>query len=224
MIFNLDWKKLALYGLLCVSIPALLIGFLTSGSSDKQIQVAFEAFANWKKAPSDLALEKKMRKTLNNTPHLKRAFQAEIVQTLLSNGSSEAVETMGAHCLRQLEKESPFHAQFAHTSFFIEKKQYQTALEQAVALKEKIEIAKETQRRSILYAYNLVRIAFLQKQLVNNSGELAAWEEVKSLLEGENSRSDAIQLLETNFQKKSGKKIFSLADFISQRERVLLGS
>ncbi|HEY4254878.1 MAG TPA: hypothetical protein VGM34_00845 [Chlamydiales bacterium] len=221
MTFGFDWKKVILYSFVCLIVPALFIGYWTSGSSDKQIQLAKEAFDLWKHSPSDLALEKKMRKALNNTPHLKKALQAEIVQTLLSNGSSEAVEIMGAHCLRQLEKEAPLHAHFAQTSFLIEKRQYQNALEQAVSLKEKIESAKETDRRAILYTYNLLRIAFLQKQLANQSGELAAWEEIKSLLEGTGSRSEATQLLEANFQKRSGKKSFSLSDFISQRERLL---
>jgi hypothetical protein len=219
----LESKKWIVSAFCCLAIFVFLIGYLTSDASRSQSQIAQAAFEEWKHSPSDHALEKKMRKTLSKVPTLKRALQAEIVQTLLLNGSPEAAESMSAHCLRQLEKEAPYHAQFAHTSFFIEKKQYQTALEQAVALKEKMDLSKGKERSAILYGYNLLRIACLQKQLNNSSGELAAWEEVKSLLE-ETTPSEAIQFLEANFQKRSGKKSFSLSDFVSHRERLLLAN
>ncbi len=215
---NFDWKKLSLYAAVFVGMVAIFTAYFANRSSDTQTHAAQQAFDRWKQSPTDPDLEKKMHNALARAPQLKQALRAEIAQTLLSAGLTEASEVAAQDSLRLLEKESPFHASFAHTTFLIEKKQYQAALEQATSLKEKL---VPTKHRSILYAYNLLRIALLQKQLANGSGELAAWKEIKSLLESQEPKSDAAQLLEANFQKRSGKKSFSLSDFIAQREKAL---
>jgi len=209
---NLDWKKVSLYGAALFGVIILAIAYFTNSSTEKQTVAAQQAFDRWKQSPDDAALEKKMRKALANTPQLKKALQAEIAQTMLAAGWVGASEMMAEHCIEQLKKESPLHASFAATTFLIEKRQYQTALEQAVSLKQKLKAG------SILHAYNLLRIALLQKQLSNKPGELAAWKEVKTLFD---AKTDASSLLEANFQKRSGKKSFALTDFIAQREKTL---
>ncbi|MBI2810774.1 MAG: hypothetical protein HYX67_08110, partial [Candidatus Melainabacteria bacterium] len=75
---------------------------------------------------------------------------------------------------------------------------------------------------AILYAYNLVRIAALERELGSKDGELKAWEELERNA-GWNDRPanlktydpEAYALLEQNFTRGD----VSLADFIAQRKK-----
>jgi hypothetical protein len=80
---------------------------------------------------------------------------------------------------------------------------------------------------SLLYAYNLLRIAMLEKAAGSSDGELAAWKELK-----QNAGWEAVQftpraydpeayvLIQQNFQKQD----VSLQDFIKHREELLIGT
>ncbi len=212
--YHLNRSRLLAWGGGLLAAATLCIVYFTSSSGSSQGAIAHVALERWKAAPSDTVLEKAARQSLRSAPHLERAFSAELAQILLTAGRISESETLAKPCIARLEEHSPLHASFAKTSLLIEKKEYQTALEQAVHLKEK------TEPGSALYAYNLLRIACLQKQLNNGPGELAAWEDMRGILEGEHT-TDAIFLLNANFSKQTGQRKFALIDFISQRERLL---
>ncbi|MDE3045049.1 MAG: glycosyltransferase family 4 protein [Verrucomicrobiota bacterium] len=235
---ELDWKerilqyyffhknKVYTYAGTALGCAALIIAYLTTGPSGAEVVKARVAFEEWKKSPTDEKLAKKMHQSLRKLPGLERAVEAEIAQTLLAVGSVEKAEPAIQKCVARLKEISPLHASFAETSLLIEKRQYQEALEKAVALKEVIEKTLDSkvwksdrlQGGSALYVCNLLRIACLQKQLNNGPGELAALEEVKGLLEVDGESSAAAQFLQANFTQKS----YSLADYISLRERTIV--
>jgi hypothetical protein len=202
---------------LCVSLGIIILGiaYLTSGPTDAEANAAKKLFAEWKESPSDTTLQKNMERAVHKIPGLEKGVEAQKAQVLLSTGRIEAAESMARECIERLRKESPTHAAFAENSLLIENEQFQKALENAVALKEQLEKASEAS--SAIYASNLVRIAFLQDKVGNAPGELSAWEEVKTLLETEESSKGA-QFLTENFQEQA----FSLNNYISQRERILI--
>jgi hypothetical protein len=209
----LNQRKILQYGLGAIGLCILAIlygniGFGGSGAgSTHQAKVAFE---QWKQTPGDGLLAKEMERALEKAPGLKRALEAEIAQVFLSDGQFHNADVMATNCIERLNLESPLHAEFAQASLLIEQKEYQKALELSVSLKEHLEGDEE---RSSLCGWNLLRLAFLQKQLHNKSGELAAWEDVKEFMQkGGNSAGKF-------FEIGIGRPDFSLADFISHRER-----
>ena len=212
------------WGAAVVVVGALLVGVISVGPNDADYKKASEAFSHWKEAPQDEARAREMRKSLKKIPGLDRALEAEIAQTYLAQGMVEQGIAAVHDAIKRLDEASPFHAQFAEISLLIEKGEHQRALELSVALKEKLESSLDPALwkgsrmggGSALYVSNLLRIGCLQKQLGNGPGELAAWEELKGLMEG--GTSAAAQLLQASF----GNKGFSLADYISLRERSIV--
>lgn len=193
----------------------LSIFYLTSGSSAADATHAKLLFERWKQTPSNEKIYKEMRLSVKKIPGLERSLEAEMAQILLSDDQFEAADILAGSCLSRLQKESPFHATFGYTSLLVEKKEFQKALESSVVLKEDME--RKGDNRSSLYACNLLRIAFLQKQVNNGPGEICAWDEVKTVMRTQGN-SNAALFLKTNFDEKN----FSLHDFIAQRERSIL--
>lgn len=202
----------------------LAIIYITAGPGAKESIQAKQAFEEWKKSPSDQKLSKEMKQALKKFPGFDKSVQSQIAQVLLTDGQVQNAIPIAEACIERLKEDSPLHAAFAEASLFIETKEYQKALEASVALKERIEGTMETgqlKKKGVeigaaLYAWNLLRIAFLQKELHNQPGELSAWEDVKALMQVEGA--SAGKFLEINF----GQKNFSLKDFISQRERSIV--
>ncbi len=213
--YFLNRGKVYAYAGAFLLVSILCITYLVSGPSGAEANHAKELFQRWKQTPSNEKLYKEMRLSVKKIPGLERSLEAQMAQVLLSDGQFDAADVLATSCLNRLKKESPIHAAFGFTSLLIENKEYQKALESSVALKEEME--RRTDQHSNLYACNLLRIAFLQKQVCNVPGELSAWEEVKTLMEMDGS-SNAAQFLRTNFDEKS----FSLNDFISQREQTVM--
>ena len=206
----LNQRKVLQYSFGVLGVCILVILYGTMGASAQPTLQAKAAFDQWKQTPGDGLLAKEMERALDKAPGLKRALEAEIAQVFLSDGQFENADALATSCIERLNAESPLHADFAQASLLIEQKEYQKALELSVTLKEHLE---EEGTSSNLCGWNLLRLAFLQKQLQNKSGELAAWEDVKNfMLKDGNSAGKFLEI-------GIGRPDFSLADFISHRER-----
>jgi hypothetical protein len=210
MVYFRKEKKILKFGagVLAVSIFAIFYG--TQGGGAKSSIQARAAFEQWKKTPGNVSLTKEMVRTLKKAPNLRRGLEAEIAQIFLSDGQVQNADAMAALCIARLNADSPLHAEFAKTSLLIEQNEYQKALEASVTLKERLELLEG---HTSLQGWNLLRLAFLHKKLENQSGELAAWAEVKAFMQQEEGLAG--KSLETGI----GRPDFSLADFISFRER-----
>jgi hypothetical protein len=213
--YFLNKGKVHAYAGAFIAISSFCIAFLTATPSASEANDAKEQFAEWKQAPSSKTLYSEMRASVKKIPGLERSLEAEMAQVLLNDGQIEAAEELAKTCLDRLKKQSPLHAAYASTSFLIEKKDFQKALENSVAIKE--EMDKKTDKQSSLYASNLMRIALLQKQVSNTHGELSAWEDVKAVIDTERA-STAAKFLHDQFDENT----FSLSDYISQRERLII--
>ncbi len=193
-----------------IAIAILSIAYATKDEGTSGFLQAKSAFEQWKKAPESESLAKEMERGLHKIPSFRRLFEAEIAQVCLSHGQVERANVKAAPCIARLQEDFPLHAAFAKASLLIEEKEYQKALEASVTLKERLEGSKEF---ISLKGWNLVRLAFLHKQLQNSSGELSAWEEVKTFIQEEGE----------GLNIGLGKSDFSLADYIAHRERELGG-
>jgi len=135
-----------------------------------------ELFSAWKKDPSDKALFHSLQKRAQSIegPH---PIHPQMAQVLLATGQCSEAEKIAKGSLEQLRKIAPEYAAFAEISFSISRHHYQEALERSVSLKEALK-----DKSSVLYGKNLIRIAFLQQQLDNRSGETAAWDELQEMI------------------------------------------
>lgn len=214
----LSTRKMYLYAALFLVVFMVLIAYFTGGPGMSQVIAARNSFEHWSANPTDKKLEKQMRQALRKIPGLERSQEGDIVQRLIAEGASKEVKWNAVQCIERLRKGAPLHATFAEGTLLIEEQNFQRALEISVGLKEQMDRKREQllKEGSALYACNLLRIAFLQKQLKNEAGELAAWEEIKSLKQ-EAPSSGVARFLESNFKQQA----FSLNEFISQREQSL---
>jgi hypothetical protein len=207
----LDKKKEALIGLAAViGGAAVLIGYFQSGPNASSYAQASAAFAKWEAAPQDEALYSGMREAVRQAPALGKRYEGVIAQNLLNTERLDEALELANRAINRVESEAPLHSQYARTSLLIEQGNYQEALERSVGLKEQL---LQEDAGSLLYAHNLLRIAFLQQELKNRPGEKAAWEELENFL-GASAHADLVM---ANFSDKN----IDLTKYISERKKNL---
>jgi hypothetical protein len=191
---------------------ALLLGYLYSGPDAKAYANAETAVSKWQASPEDEKLYEAMRLAIQSVPELGKKYEATIAQNLIGSNKINEALVMACRSIQRVKEDAPFHATFATTSLLIEQGSFQQALENAVALKELMgkEFQSKVKGGSLLYAYNLLRIACLQQTLKNRPGEKAAWEELESFL----TLSDEI------IDSFSDKKV-DLRKYIAERKKWL---
>ncbi len=111
--------------------------------------------------------------------------------------------------LKKVHELSPSFAHFATNTLSIHRKEYPQALSEAKELKQKLQ-KNEEDRSSLLYQFNLLRIAFLEMRLGNGPSERESW---KELLNEREAHPKEWSLLQSCFQQED----LSLLDFIQSR-------
>jgi hypothetical protein len=158
----------------------LLIFHFNSASDAMSYVKAESAFSAWEASPENEKLYAAMRSAMASVPALGKKHEAAIAQKLIEMEKIDEALIMAQRSLRRVKEEAPFHVAFAENSLLIEKGKVQQALENAVALKERMVVEKKA--GVLLYAYNLLRIASLQRELQNRPGEKAGLEELQLYL------------------------------------------
>jgi len=238
--FCADWisgnsKTLFLSFLTLIVMVVCLFQFtggLSSGRADyQQVQKAFHAWIS--EEGQDAKLLKNLEKPLRSHPELEAKFGTLMAQRLLTLGEVSKAGGYAAAALKRAQTlTSPYYTQFSRNTLVISQGKYAEALEKAKQLKVDLEKDdafwegrdKFVKSGSILYAYNLLRIASLEAALGSKEGELEAWEELVRNA-GWKDRPvnlktydpEAYALLARNFTQGD----LSLLDFIEQRQKVL---
>jgi hypothetical protein len=174
-----------------------------------------------------------LAKNLNRYPELQGKIGAMLAQYFLDSKDNKNAEPyMNATFKRVFSKPSHF-AQFSQTTYLICKEDYVLALEEAKKLKKQmlddtsLWKCKNTavQSGALLYLYNLLRIAVLEKKTGTPQGEFLAWEELLQATNFGNSYdstsgicdAESCVLLQKNFQQDD----LTLLDYIEHRRKVL---
>ena len=151
-------------------------------------------------------------KLLEKHPELHARYDGILAQTLINQGKvKESITFVKESINRSTKKELPFYADFAVTTILITKQQYEKALDRAKALKNRM-VANGF--GDTLYAYNLIRIAMLEKQVGTPEDELTAWQELKK---AESVDAKAFEQVIQLFKEGN----VTLADYIEAREKTL---
>lgn len=160
----------------------------------------------------------------------------ELAQRCLALGDVEQAVLQARSSIEKTEGlTSAYYSRFRKTSLLIAGDNYVQALQDAKQLKADLEkddlfwSQKDPMVKSgsILYAYNLMRIATLEHEVGSRADELRAWEELVDNAGWEKKPSnlktydpEAYGLLAANFQKGE----VSLRDFIEERRAALRDS
>jgi len=161
-----------------------------------------QAFESW--MSQDGAFEK-LEEELTKHPEMASKFGARIAHELLAKGQVEMAEPFAQGVFNRVFKQTPEHTAFSEGSLLIQKGEFTQALQQSVALSERLD------QSSLLYGFNLVRIASLFRALNDADQELAALEDLEGYIE---SHEKEANLLTRCFQEGS----LTLSDYISERK------
>lgn len=205
--------------------------------SEGEFLSAKNAYGQWEKS-KDLEDSnfQTLRGFIKKHPELAVSYENLIVQQILALGKEQKANLFIENFIkRHADKPSTYYTQFAKTTLLIEKGELEKAFLEANSLKEAMlsdknfwESQKTPRFGSILFAFNLVRVAMLSKNLKKGEEELIAWRELKQYAkwdqESEKSISnldkDAFDVMLNHFTDQN----LSLKDYIKHREAKLLAS
>jgi hypothetical protein len=199
------------------------------GDAQVDFVAAQIAYHKWNGSVDALA---RLDKLIGRHPELHAKYDGLIAQKLLNSSKSGLAHSYASSALKRTSGFSPHYTAFAQGSLLIADGRLQEALTMAKELKANMDNdAPFWEKRShivrhgsLLYAYNLLRIAILEKTAGSPQGELLAWEEFKKNAGWQDAQptsktydSEAYLLIQQNFQKQA----LSLADYIKYRENFL---
>lgn len=152
-----------------------------------------------------------LQKILKHHPELHAKYDGKIAQKLLLSSEQGLSVSFVKAAQKRIGELSPYYTQFTNCSLLIGERKFDEALTRASELNKALK-QDEQYHGSILYGYNLLRIAFLMQKVGDRPGELAAWSDFKK-----ETDSEAFRLICENFRKND----VSLTDFIQYRETLL---
>lgn len=138
-------------------------------------------------AKKDAALQE-LNRILEKHPELQASYDGVIAQELLNQGDLTAATPFIERTFKRVQGEtSPAYLQFSQTSVTLAQDKLTEALTQAYALQ--VDMLKEINNQppafgGTLYAFNLIRIALIEKELKNKDGEQKALAELKEIVKG----------------------------------------
>ncbi len=207
------------------------------GNAKSDYLAAEAAFIAWiAQTKHDLDLYKQLKAPLNRHPELDAKFGTLMAQRFLGLGETKMADQYASSALKRTKTLlSPYYLQFSHNTLSISQGHLAEALKQSYELKKRMGEdeafwSHQDAKASVgvaLYAYNLLRIASLEREVGSKEGELAAWEELMRHAgwggyppQQKMYDPETYQMLAQNFQ--TGE--VSLIDYIQQRKRILASS
>ncbi len=240
----IDWVSehskivlITLASLLILLFSAAQLTGKLSGNGRSDFIEAQSAYTAWVSADiSDAELFKKLEKPLKRHPELQAKFGSLIAQHFLALNDPENAETFAKQAWKRTGNLlSPYYAEFSQTSLLIAQGKLDAALKAAKGLKEKMgedspfweSRDKMIRSGGLLYAYNLIRVAALEREAGTAEGELAAWDELLKN-SGWTSATPSSKMFDPEVYSILGHAFqdggISLMDYIQQRKAQLLAT
>ena len=186
----LDWlqerQRHFFYGITFV-VAALFVAFQVFGKFHKpftsQYLIANQAFEKWMLQGE--AFEK-LEHALKDNPELETKFGVLIADKFIAQNEGEKAQNFADNVFKRVLKQTPEHTIFAQGSLLIANKDFRQALTSAVTLKGDLD------KTSLLYGFNLIRIASLYRALDTPDQELAALEELETYMHNNEKTSSVL--------------------------------
>ena len=218
-----DHKKQISYGALLFCIFLIFIYRLIASQTAKA-EANYLAMANAASIVSnpDASSEKRavaltdLRKLLEDSPNLQAKYDGLIAQQLLLEKKiDEATPYINQTLSRVKGEDSPYYIDFSKTSVTLAGGKKEEALKEAYLLRDKMLQVKpedsSTQFGGVLYAFNLIRIALLEKDFQNKELEQKAWQELQQMSDSKSSfpiSKQDFQRVMTHFDNEGAKLDF----------------
>ncbi|MCB1108653.1 MAG: hypothetical protein KDK44_03270 [Chlamydiia bacterium] len=217
MVFKEKWwlwvisvRNLVLYGIPAVLGLTLLISYAAFNRPEHQVDFlnAQKSYEQWENGNEDKLA--KLEQILGQHPELHGKYDVNIAAHLLAIEKGIEAKGYAMQTLKRTDGTVPFHTQYAKTSVKIAEGSLEEALNEAMALKEAL---SGKQDAKVLYGFNLMRIAALQRELEHLDAEKAALKELQAYL-AQNKEDQELSLLAQHFQTG----IVGLDDYIAYRQ------
>lgn len=173
-------KQIAYWALIAVLLLFTAYRYLASAAvQNEQEFISAESAMQTLASGSDTdASLQKLQAILKKHPELHAKYDGQIAQALLTAQNPSEAAPFAERTLKRTQGETPApYLDYSATTLLIADGKYPEALKAAQALKAHTEYPT-------LYAFNLLRIALLNRELKQPQEEKAAWAEVKQLAEG----------------------------------------
>lgn len=138
------------------------------------------------KGKTEAALEK-LDPLLSQHPEIKPSYEGVIAQELLIQGDITLAKPLIGDIFTRVKPLLGTHYfAYSNTSLLLEEGKLEPALQEAYRLKEEIlnERGENRSFEGVLYAFNLIRIALIERELNHSPEEKKAWEELRKLEKG----------------------------------------
>lgn len=235
--YLLDYKRFLIF-----IIPFFLIVFffvfkfsLSKSKAERDFLAAKTAYSKWQKdSVLDSVHLQTLKGLLKKHPELAAPYESLIIQKMLALGEEKKSRGYVENLLkRAANRPNSYFTKFSKTSLLIEKGEKKLALERSIRLKEEMlsdlkfkDTPGKMQYGSILFAFNLLRIAMLSQALELSDQELIAWRELQRYAGWDPSNEaiaiklddKAFELLLSHFTDKN----ISLKEYIKHRETKLV--
>ncbi len=189
------------------------------------------AYHRWE-GMKDQTLER-LQKIMSQHPELHAKYDGAIAQKLLSANEHQLAERYARSNWKRVDHSFPYYTTFSSCSLMIEEGLYQEALDRSRQLQLQLEgdqqfwsqPQKGVRYGSILYAFNLLRIAILEEIAGSPEGEQVAWSTVRKyffhqmdpFFSSEFCDREALSLIQENFDNQAA----TLIDYIEHREGIV---
>jgi hypothetical protein len=183
---------------------AILVGYFYAApmkDSSEQFKKALSQLNGYPLRPEDT---QSWMQLFREQGQLKWAALA--VEKLLRDGKATEASRLAEKPIAYIKQDLPFHGTFAEVSILIEKRELQMALLKSQELKESLGGQKQT--FAYLYGANLLRIAFLEKALMNVEAEKVAWLELDRFLKSSEGKEVAASLSQSFSQSGTSLERF----------------
>lgn len=188
-----DHKKQISYGalLFCLFLVFLyrLFASQTAKAEENYLALAQSAaIVNNPEAPAEkrAAALSDLRQLLESSPNLQAKYDGLIAeQLILEKKLDEAAPYINRTFARVKEEDSPYYIAYSKTSIALADGKKEEALKESYILRDKmLQVApaeRSTQFGGVLYAFNQIRIALLEKGFQNKDAEKKAWQELQQM-------------------------------------------
>ena len=186
------------------------------------------AYAHWKESPMNPELFTRLENFMEKYREFSRKYDGLIAQEFINVDQPAKAYPFANKTFERVKDDVPHFSDYGKTTLAMSRGDWSQALREAQALKEKMLADPDfsTQKEAVvplgsfLYAWNLIRIAFLQMQHQNYSAELDAWNALEDFL-GWNEDVSKYPMVSEMMLKNFQEKDITLPDYIAYRRRML---
>ena len=229
-IFLMNWQKKACYLFLILLSVGLVVGKIGREKQrfNQDYLLLKEIFTKWEHGEPPLEeTVSKVKGLLKKYPDLSTQYDPILGQHLLATFSpKEAAPFIDRTVLRT---ERPYFSDYARTSLKMSEGRLEEALEDAIDLKKRVSqdgtFWEKSKQGSILFSFNLIRIAVLSQMLEKSEEERKAWEEIEQYgagkgCDGAFTGAKISEAFKEAFTHFSAQEI-TLLDYIQTRKQQL---